>query len=200
VRRSILILFFFLLSSCNGREHALPTEPNPAPSTTSTVVGRVLTLDTHQPMPNVVVSFTSAASVVSQTSTDAEGRYSFTGLEPGFYSVRAAEKSTGSVHLTAGVNAHDLFVAADSRCIVPYGTVRDARTGKPIGGAKVTIFNQETTTAADGTYSIDFGCPGFVLGSTITISAKANGYVDYSIFSRASFLCTCSYDILLEPR
>lgn len=199
MRQSLLIFFFFLLASCSGHEHSLPTEPGPAPVTTANVAGKVLSMESRQPVANAQVVFSDAHDVPFETISAADGSYSIAGLTPGFYSVRAGAQLAGNVRLDAGVNARDLFVA-DSKCIVQYGTVRNAQTGKPIAGAKVSIFNREVTTSADGTYSIDFGCNGTVQGSTILIQASADGYTPFQVMTRASFLCTCSYDIRLEPR
>jgi hypothetical protein len=199
VRQSLLIFFFFLLASCSGHEHSLPTEPTPAPVTTATVVGKVLSMESRQPVANARVIFSDSHDVPFEATSAADGTYSIAGLTPGFYSIRAGTQIAGNVRLDAGVNARDLFIA-DPKCIVQYGTVRNAQTGRPIAGAKVSIFNREVTTSADGSYSIDFGCNGTVEGSTILILASADGYVPFSIMTRASFLCTCSYDIRLEPR
>ena len=161
--------------------------------------GRVLSLESRQPVANTLVTFSDAYDVVTQATSGADGSYSIAGLTPGFFSVRAGTQLAGSVRLDAGLNARDLFVN-NPKCIVQYGTVRNARTGGPIAGAKVSIYGREVTTASDGTYSIDFGCDGTVPGSTILIQASADGYVSFSTMTRASFLCTCSFDISLEPR
>lgn len=132
--------------------------------------------------------------------TDADGRYTLTGLQADLYSVTAAGQRAGIVRLALGANQRDVFVTADARCVVQYGTVRDARTARPVAGAKVTIFGREATTDADGRYSIDFGCSGTVAGSTIVVTVAASGYQSLSTTTRASFLCTCSWDFALEPR
>jgi hypothetical protein len=197
----ILFLFLFLLASCSGHEHSLPTEPGPAPAplTTATVSGRVLSLDSRQPVANALISFSDEHDVVTQTTSGADGSYSIAGLTPGFFAIRAGTQIAGSVRLDAGLNARDLFVS-DPKCIVQYGTVRNAQSGRPIAGAKVSIYGREVTTGAAGTYTIDFGCAGYVPGSTILIQASADGYVSFSTTTRASFLCTCSFDTSLEPR
>ena len=83
-----------------------------------------------------------------------------------------------------------------SDCRIPYGTVRDAATGAPIAGAKVTIAFNETTTNANGHYQIDFGCD-FVQGSTIVMRAEHPDYAPSQTLTRASFLCTCLFDFHL---
>ncbi|HYO74911.1 MAG TPA: carboxypeptidase-like regulatory domain-containing protein [Thermoanaerobaculia bacterium] len=193
------LLASVLTVSCHRES---PTAPAPPASTTSAqFVGR--TLDPQGvPVPNVELSIMSESNVVSaRVVSDAEGRFTIAGLQPGGYGVSfrvngGREQHGGSVRLFAGTNIHNVLV---SSCRVPYGTVRDATTGRPIAGAKVTIFHRESVTDGNGHYQIDFGC-GAVQGSTMTMSAEHADYERAQTLTRASFLCTCAYDFLLKRR
>ncbi len=56
-----------------------------------------------------------------------------------------------------------------------YGVVTDAATGNTVEGATVTAGDNETTTAADGTYSMD------VTEGTYTVTCTATGYANATV-------------------
>jgi hypothetical protein len=52
----------------------------------------------------------------------------------------------------------DLLVRGGT-CISRYGTLADARTLRPVGGATVSLGGQTAISEPDGWYRIDLGCP-----------------------------------------
>ncbi len=92
-------------------------------------------------------------------------------------------------------------------CIVFYGTVRDANTGEPIGGAAVGFGTPSTQTGADGNYRINLACPTpdnpwRAIGTTFLNVSRA-GYVTASPYgNRAEALPaarTQRIDVALQP-
>jgi Carboxypeptidase regulatory-like domain len=195
-RRSLLLALALFLA-CN---HRSPTEPVPPPIPAEGVAsfsGR--TIDpAGAPVPNVEIALTPSTGVTPAYSTrsDAAAHFALDRVKPGAYIVTLRDQGAGIVKLLPGNNVQDLLF---SNCKVPFGTVRDAATGRPIAGAKVTIFARETRTDASGHYQIDFGC-AFVQGGTIVWTVEHPDYQTAQITSRASTLCTCAFDFLLERR
>lgn len=204
MRAPIIPLVLLSLAACNYDSPTAPGPPNDAGAASgfATFTGR--TVDPNGvPLPNTRLGIGAAATgrVAYTTTSDANARFEFQRIPPGlytlFFNVDSPEPSSGgNIRLLAGLNTHDVHV---SNCIVPYGTVRDAGTGAPIAGAKVTIFGRETATDAGGHYQIDFGC-NFVQGSTIVMRAEHPQYEPSETLTRASFLCTCRFDFNLKHR
>lgn len=205
MRRHILLLVVLVAASIACRRGESPTEPSTNPTTPllATMTGR--TLDPNgTAIGNVSLRLTSSATdaVFFTTVSGADAVFRFNGIPADTYVITfrppgsTTDQGGGIVRLLAGSNAHDILV---SSCRIPYGVVRDAATGAPIAGAKVTIFNHSTTTDANGRYSIDFGC-AFVDGGTIVVSVEHPDYVTLLQTSRASAICTCSFDFLMTHR
>lgn len=197
------ILVVLLLALACNRE--LPTSPNSPgqpsdPFSRASLTGH--TVDpTGKPVPHVIVAIYKGDAIQGTTVSGDDGSFAFQGLSAGLHSLllrvnNGPEQRGGTVQLLLGANAHDVVV---SSCIVPYGTVRDASTGRPIMGAKVTIFGRESVTDVNGRYQIDFGCE-YVQGSTIIMKAEHPDYETSQTLTRASFLCTCAWDFLLKRR
>jgi hypothetical protein len=192
----------FIALACNRESPtapALPIDPLD-PTAAAVLTGR--TVDPNgTPVPNVALRVARLDRTFGSTTSGEDGSFRVEGLHPGPYAILLTvnggpENSGGLIQLVSGVNTHDVLVSA---CKVPYGTVRDASTGRPIAGAKVAIFYLETLTDANGRYRLDFGCE-YVPGSTIVMSAEHPEYERSEILSRASFLCTCARDFLLTRR
>ena len=197
MRVCIGVLVTLFAIACN---HESPTEPPNNTPARAELTGR--TIDAaHTAVGQVTVTLLSSDVIAATTVSRTDGSFTFSDLAPGFYGVKyrvngAAEEFGGVVKLLSGTNVHDVLV---SNCRVPYGTVRDAVTGRPIAGAKVSIYFHETTTDANGHYQIDFGCD-VVQGGTIIMSAEHPAYQKSETLTRASLLCTCAYDFLLTPQ
>lgn len=187
MRLRYLFVLAFLLFACN--HESAPT----APAVDAMLTGRAMT-PSGAPVPNVQLTL-EGGGTTSSANTGADGSFTFQNMPPGTYNVKIGTRRAGSLRLVRGNNVHDLLV---TDCIVPHGVVRDARTGRPLAGARVRIHSMETTTNAAGWYQVDFGCAG-VPGSTITLSASRSGYQTAEQLSRASFLCGCSFDFFLDP-
>jgi len=198
MRSRILLLAAVLGLACNGES---PTEPRPGDAPPQAVF-QGYTIDPQgNRVARVTVSLIGPGDAVAAATSDGDGAFRFAAVVPGTYFLKirpegGEEQSAGRVLLMAGVNTHYVLV---STCRVPYGSVRDSLNGHPIAGAKVTIFNRETLTDSAGYYRIDFGCD-FVSGSTIVMRAEHGNYHPSETLTRASGLCTCSYDFLLKRR
>ncbi|HYK03205.1 MAG TPA: carboxypeptidase-like regulatory domain-containing protein [Thermoanaerobaculia bacterium] len=201
--RARTLLFAALIALACNRESptapGLPIDPLD-PAASAVLTGR--TVDPNgTPVPNVVLRVSSGDRTVGRATSGDDGTFRFEGLHPGALSILltangGAEQGAGLVRLVSGVNTRDVLVSA---CKIPYGTVRNASTGHPIAGAKVTIFYLETLTDANGQYRLDFGCQ-YVPGSTIRMTAEHPDYQPSETLTRASFLCTCALDFLLTRR
>ncbi len=98
------------------------------------------------------------------TTTDAQGHFSFEGLRPGRYEVDATHSgldATGQAVLQPGVDASELLLELGTGVRVT-GTVRDS-AGRPIAEADVSAWflsaeyrskGKKTRTAPDGTYEL----------------------------------------------
>jgi protocatechuate 3,4-dioxygenase beta subunit len=98
------------------------------------------------------------------TTTDAQGHFSFEGLRPGKYEVDASHAgldATGQAELQPGVDASELLLELGAGVRVT-GTVRDT-AGRPIADAEVSALlsspeyrrrEKKTRTASDGTYAL----------------------------------------------
>lgn len=87
---ALLVLFSLALAGCGGGDDGVvstsPGGGGTAPVvTTATVSGRVTASDTGAPIPGATVELNSTPQT---TTTDADGNYSFTGVEPGLHTLR----------------------------------------------------------------------------------------------------------------
>lgn len=200
MRIPIAVIAAFLLLACHNESPTAPPGP-PNSQGGAILIGR--TIDPQgAPVPRVTVSVVNTAGNVTSTVVSGDdGSFRFEDLQVTVCGLMVSvnggnAEPAGSIRLRSGINTRDVLV---SNCKIPYGTVRDASTGRGIGGAKVTIYSRETVTDANGHYQIDFGC-GYVAGSTIVMKAEHRDYETAQMLSRASYLCTCSYDFVLQRR
>jgi hypothetical protein len=199
--RALLLLVTVTALACN---HELPTSPgqptDPTAPAAAVFLGR--TVDpTGAPVANVTLNLMASDRIIGTATSATDGSFRIDGIAPNSYTILlhvngGPEQSGGLIRLLGGLNPHDVLV---STCKIPYGTVHDAATGRPIAGAKVTIFYLDTTTDANGRYQLDFGCE-YVPGSTIIMRAEHPDYEPSQTLNRASFLCTCAWDFLLTHR
>jgi chitodextrinase len=133
------------------------------------ISGTVTDAVTHAGVANATVSYSGGSTI-----TASDGSYSLSGVAPGTYSVTASApgysgSTNASVTVTSGTTTTSNFALAPLGAIS--GTVTDASTNNPIGGATVKDGTKSTTTATDGTYSLSNEAPG-----TYSVTASAVGY------------------------
>jgi hypothetical protein len=177
------------------------------------VFGRVLDYGTNAGVPGAKIDFyiTGLPTIASSVITDATGRYSVL-LSRGIrYNPRIngpdVDSNRGTIIPVAKETEADYLINGGT-CIVFYGTVRDANTGEPIGGAAVGFGSPSTQTGADGNYRINLGCPTpdnpwRSIGTTF-LNVAREGYVTASPYgTRAEALPaarTQRIDVALQPR
>ncbi len=156
-----------------------------------TVSGRVIDLNGN-PITGATVYFSagSPAAVVTTATTLADGTYSLT-INAGSYTVTATAPGYGvggpvSIAVTGGANVTvpDIQLGPVSNGSLG-GLISGTSTTTPIAGATITIVNPVTgqtitatsgasTTAPDGSGSINYG-PISLAAGTYTVTAKKNG-------------------------
>lgn len=208
-----------LLSGCSGSDSADPATPTaPTPPTSAVTVhvfGRVLDFTTSAGVPGASINFyiSGLNSIASSAVTDANGSYSVSLSRGVRHDARIngpqPDSNRGTIIPIAKETAADYLINGGT-CIVFYGTVRDAVTGEPLGGATVGFDRftlQSTRTAADGSYRIDLGCPTpanpwRAIGTTF-MRVSRDGYVTASPYgTRGEFLPsarTQRIDVALHP-
>ena len=152
-------------------------------SSDTVITGRVTR--NGRPMPSATVSFSPRRGSSTQTSssatTDQQGNYSLSGLEPGEYTVFVMDMQRFSPYQTnydvSGSSTFDIDYMANAL----RGRVVDAATGDPITDARVRLrasttdgpFRGDLGAATDvaGSFSIDFVAPG-----NYTITADKPGF------------------------
>lgn len=196
---AILVPLLLLLGCNDGSESPKsPTDPL-GPPVQAVLTGR--TLDpAGNPVAAVVLTLYADDRVAATATSRADGSFTFEPVAPRAYGlslrVDGSEQGVGMVRLLPGLNPRDVLV---TRCLIPYGTVRDSVTGRPIAGVRVTLFGRESITDGEGRYRLDFGCAP-VPGSTIILRAEHPDYETFESLMRASGLCSCSHDIVLVRR
>jgi hypothetical protein len=193
VRRFAVIAL--LAVACNR----LPTEP--LPSLPATLAGRVYVLESGSGMAHSRVVVSGAAS--AETSTDETGMFRMDGLPAGIYSVAIAPPSgngiTLPVNVRSGANWLEVPLSTGD-CGIYYGFVIDAKSGRPVAGATVSLVNQ-TTTNALGWYTLVVGCPPRFIGSSVLVAYEHPGYKPYQrLLIMAPRHSTGLSDVLLEPQ
>ena len=103
--------------------------------------------------------------------TDADGRYTLTGLTPGANNVKLTASGFDSEAITvtvvSGVTTIQNFILVESSATMT-GTVTDSDAGRPLPNAAVRVGGLATKSARDGTYKIT-GIPAGT--QQVTVSA-----------------------------
>lgn len=130
--------------------------------------GTLLDFPTGTPAAGVRVMLTASdSSATGEATSDAAGRYAV-GLSgsgrPLTLAVWLDGSRVGDAVVSSASWRGDLF-ANGAACVSRCGLVVDAAKGSGVSGAAVTVGGTTVTSAADGWYRIDLGCPpGGVLG------------------------------------
>jgi hypothetical protein len=191
----IVLALTVLLTGC----HESPAPTAPAPSTPTNLVlvfGSVLDFKTNTGIPNATIAFyiTGLDATAGEVVTDENGSYAVS-LPRGTYNPRingnGVDSNRGIIRPVGTQYLADYFVNGGN-CVMFYGTIRDAASGNPIGGAMVTFVGRTQLSPSDGSYRFDLGCPTglnpFGTG-TIFMRVSSPGYVTQSAYgNRAEFL------------
>jgi hypothetical protein len=156
---------------------SLNQTPPPPPPTTGTLTGTVKDGSTQAPLQGVLVEVQAQGL---STMTDASGAFSLTNVTAGSVSLTFAKTGYQTGGLTTTLDAGSvkdlgtLYMTANPNTGIITGMVTDAQTGNALDAVAIGITgpsNLNTTTAADGTYTI----PDVPIGS-YTLTASMTGY------------------------
>lgn len=167
-----LVVLLLVAVSC-GSAPSGPTVNGPM-----LVAGRVFDAQTSAAVSGATVRFRdriSAGPVISSSVTDGTGSYQ-TSLMVEQYAVSVDGIYSGQARVRSAVNRTDLLVNSGA-CIVRYGTVADASTGRPVPGATLSMLGVTAVTDVNGWYRFDLGC-GVHFSGTIDMGITRAGYVD----------------------
>lgn len=142
-----------------------------------------------RPLASANVMFTAKRGGPAQTSgsatTDEQGNYAVSGLEPGEYSVNVMDMQRFSPYQTTYEVKGSATFDIDYSASMLRGRVVDASTGDPIADARVQVrpttteaFRSERAAVTDvnGVFSVDGVAPG-----TYTVSADKSGFGNHLI-------------------
>jgi len=150
-----------------------------------TLQGRIVEAATGAPLSGVTVNLSGPTAGTLITGVD--GRFIFTGIPGGSYTLTAT--TSGFFGLTASVAVNpgqydlgDLGLSTDEPATtgILRGTVTDAQTGTPIAGASVSAGGSNTTADAAGVYLFAGLQPGAVViqvSSANYVGASAAGTI-----------------------
>ena len=140
------------------------------PITHGDVVGRVIDAATGKPLPGARVSIGE-----QDILADAAGAFAFRRIEAGDLLLRAQAKRYEPGSLSARLEPAGQLELTIELTPLTHGDVTgrvvDARTGKPLPGARVSIGQQETLADASGTFALQQ-----VRAGDLRVAARAEGY------------------------
>lgn len=167
-------------------------------STSSTLVGQVRSAR-GEPLGGVLLTLVDIqGNVAASTSTSADGTYRVAGLTEGTYTLTAAAAGSQPTAETIAVDAaaaveHDVELGTRTRL---GGTVRSARTGRPVEDAIVTVLDGNggvaatAITGADGLYEFENLPAG-------TYTLAASGYPPVAASLQVTGADSTDHDITL---
>ena len=136
-----------------------------------TITGSVTDATSDQPVGGATVSYSGGS-----TTSDAAGHYAFSAVAEGNYTLTAAASGHGSasraVTVAAGASVTQDFALPPSPGAIT-GTVTDAVSNTPIGGASVSYSGGSAVTDSAGQYVAASLPPG-----NYTITAHLEGFQD----------------------
>ena len=143
------------LGACGCNEQ---TTTGPS-STGVSVSGQVLAFQTQTGVPGAVVQFRGDSQAgETRATTDASGHYVLSLSTVGSFTILVDDMYVGIGRVTGSRYRGDLLVRGGT-CISRYGTLADARTQRPVGGATVSVGGGTAISEPDGWYRLDLGCP-----------------------------------------
>lgn len=166
-----------------------------------TVRGRVLDFRSRAPVTGAAVQFTAAGSGSHAATTTAGGAYQLSLEGAGAFSLSINGAPAGTALVKGSSYRGDLFTDP-FECAMRYGTLTDARTGRPVSRANVSAgTGNQATSAADGWYVLDFGCPGALRGLNTALMTVAHpDYQQRSVVLGRGVFYALRIDRDLEPR
>lgn len=117
-------------------------------------------------VPDVVVTLTYPDGTTEMTTTDADGNFSFMGLDPGDYSIQVATGAPQPIGLTEGVNADLTFNELGGLVTTRVNASGDTISGNVDDG----VISDDNTSAAKADVCHKPGTPA---EKTLTIAAPA---------------------------
>ncbi len=195
--RILLVLMAMLIVSCNKEDS--PSEP----STYGEISGIVIDQKENAPLARVSVYTTPATSFVS---TNDEGRYSISNIEPGEYSVTAIKNGfdslTVGVSVTSGAAATaDLILTKiDSINISTFGSI-SGNVFNGISGESINAVNLSTVPSTGSKRSDENGQFLFenLLAGEYKLTAEKNGFITEVTTLLVSNGLTTSAEIEMMP-
>jgi thermitase len=177
----------------SGRMNALLAVQCSSGMAPGSVAGIVTDAATAAPLAGATVM---AGSIVS--SADSTGHYTLRGLTQGTYNVSAAAvghmPASKTIAVPSGQTATaDLALQPVTGAVK--GVVREAATGSPIVGARVSAGTVSSNTDSAGAYTL-----GGLAAGTYTITADASGYVQGSQPAEVLAGQTVTLDLSLNLR
>lgn len=161
----------------------------PPPQTLSgTIVGRVISAATQAPLSGATVAVGSGTSSVR---TAADGTYRLAGIAPGNVALTASASGFLSASRSVTLPAEGQVAVDFALTTAPVATgtlsgfVRNAATGSPISGVRISLSNSPLTdtSAVNGAFRI----PGAPVGNTIVTASMAG-------FAPSTFSATVTAD------
>lgn len=168
---SLAAVGLFVLAGCGGGS---PSQPAPSPTPTrATLSGVVRDNGSQRPAASARVEIIQGINQGAAATTDAEGRYRLDNLELGTFTIRAQatgyEAETRSVTLTGTQVADFALRASAPPSAAITGTLVDGLTQQTLPGVLVRIDGVgETTTGADGSFSLAAADPQVFRAVTVT--------------------------------
>ena len=162
-------------------------------SSLGTIWGIVTDSSTGDPISGANVT----ADTVASDTTNEDGYYWITDVEPGNYTVTASAAGYQTSSETTTVLPGETTPLNFELTLLPgtiTGTVTNSLTGEPIAGANVTANGYSATTNSSGAYVI----PDVPLGN-YTVTASAAKYVNQSKTATVTAGTTTTLDFELTP-
>jgi hypothetical protein len=194
MRIAIIAMLALAMTACDDT----PTGPTTG---SFTISGRVLNFTTQLPVAAADVRFTEAESPTSLAVAiaDANGRYSITMPLAGQWIVSVNGGPNGIAEIFNEGFAGDMLVDTGN-CVARYGTIVDARTGRGIRGATVTLLASTVTTNNAGRYMLALGCESNTGFSTTFMSVSHPDYQSRSQVVGRGVQGVSRLDVKLEKK
>lgn len=171
----------------------------PTPTAVS-ISGRVIAFFSREPLRSASVEFRSSlGSAVVTTVSGASGEYTATLPSGGEYLVYVTGSARGIAYVGGRGFRGDLIIHDGNTCVARYGMVTDVG-GRPLPNAVVSLSALSAVSAADGWYSLEFGCPplGIIGGNTILMNVSRDGYSPWSRVVGRGIVGVQRFDVALQ--